>query len=92
MKTKIYLRIAKNKKSGIAVSATTRPSHEPLHAQTYGKAAFPTVAFAVEFDIPDELFKQAEEVVAKINLRKKNGVVCGKISAPAASERETENT
>lgn len=83
MKTKIHLRIAKNKKGGLAVSATTRPSYEPLHTQNYGKAAFPTVAFAVEFDIPDALFKQADEVVAKINLEKKNGVVCGKIMAPS---------
>lgn len=83
MKTKIYLRIAKNKKGGVATSATTRPTYDPLHSQQYGKPTFPTVAFAVEFDIPDALFKQAEEVVAKINLEKKNGVVCGKITAPS---------
>jgi hypothetical protein len=82
MKTKVYLRIAKGSK-GSRVSASPKPCYEPIrNAKSYtsdSDKALPTVAFALELDIPDDLFKQAEQVAAQINLTKKGATVCGTV-------------
>jgi len=82
MKTKIYLRIAKTDKGRTSVAASVRPNYEPLMcAKPHNvKLALPTLSFAVEFEVPDELFKQAESVVATINLTKEKAVICGKVA------------
>lgn len=84
MKTKIYIRIGQHKNGRLSASASTKPNYDPLRGtKSYGNAkALPTLAFAVEFEFPDALLKQAEQVAAKINLEKKDAVVCGKITAP----------
>lgn len=70
MKTKIYLRIATpNGKGKPAVRASLKPDYSPIEASYYKKGIFyPTVAFAIEIDIPDASFKRAEKVIAQFNL------------------------
>lgn len=68
MKVKAYMRIAKHVggRKGYAINATRNPSYRPLEG-TRGDV-LPTVMFAVEFDIPDKAFKQAEQVIAEITI------------------------
>lgn len=72
MKTKIYLRITnKTGKGKPSVKVSMKPDYSPIESVGYyGRKSkfYPTVAFAVEIDIPDASFKRAEEVVATLNL------------------------
>ena len=73
MKTKIYLRIANPTGRGkTTVKASMKPDYSPIEGvknwkQKHG-TFYPTVAFAIEIDIPDESFKRAEKVIAQFNL------------------------
>ncbi len=82
MKTRIYLRVAKNGNKQ-KVEASIRPTDQPLHKPAYrGEKEFlPTVGFAVDFDIPDVLFSKASIVVAEINLSTKEAKVLSAIPA-----------
>ena len=71
MKDKVYLRVAKTKRGKLRYTASTRPSNAPISEQ-YGDTFLPTISFALELDIPDELFKKAEQTIAKINLEAKD--------------------
>lgn len=84
MKTKIYIRIGQNKNGKLKVVGGSRPSYDTLLGPPHlgVTSVLPTVAFAVEIEFPDVLLKQAEQVAAKINLDKKNAVVCGTVVAP----------
>lgn len=66
------MRIAKsNGKGHVAVKASTKPDYSPIEGARYGSGRgtfYPTVAFALDIDVPDEAFKKAEQVVAKLNL------------------------
>lgn len=69
MKTKIYMRIAKHptgRKATYKVHAGTEPDQRPLIGPS--AQVLPTVAFAVEFEIPDAAFRGAEQVIAQINI------------------------
>ena len=73
MKTKVYLRVASsNGKGKVAVRASSKPDYSPIEGVKMWKKShgtfYPTVAFAIELDIPDEAFKKAEQVVARLNL------------------------
>jgi hypothetical protein len=69
MKVTAYLRVAKKHpaargpKAVIQANATPSSGDVPIYA---GPEPLPTVAFAISLDIPDELFKRAEQVVAEI--------------------------
>ena len=65
---KTFLRIAKGKR-GYTVDASNKPKYDAIQSSGYGSEAFPTVSFAVIFNVPDELFKHAERVAAEINLQ-----------------------
>lgn len=72
MKTKIYLKVAKSIRKGMLYKASSKPDYSPIEsAKYYNKRGvfLPTVAFAIEIDIPDESFKRAEKVVAQLNLK-----------------------
>ena len=84
MKTTTYLRFAKTKR-GVKVEASSKPSYEPLSVGEYN-GFLPTVWFAVEFYIPDELFAQAERTVASINLEMENSRVRAKVMVPAVKK------
>ena len=65
MKQRIYLRVAKHPNGKAKVTAGVRPSNEPLSI-TAGH--LPTVAFAINVEIPDEAFRQAERVIAELKI------------------------
>jgi hypothetical protein len=72
MKTKLYLRIAKNlsRKGGFISRVSSKPDYEPVSV-TDGRRRtkfYPTVSFVVEIELPDEAFKKAEQVVARLNI------------------------
>lgn len=72
MKTKIYLRISSTTgKRRPAVRASMKPDYSPIEGTVSYKQKkfFPTVAFAVEVDIPDNAFKRAEKVLATLILK-----------------------
>lgn len=66
MKTTAYLRVAKMPNGRHKIVANTRPQHAPVN-DTHGYP-YPTVAFAVKLEIPDAAFRQAERVIAEINI------------------------
>jgi hypothetical protein len=77
MKTRIYLRVAKNGYK-YKVDASTKSSEEPIFLpKQYNreKQALPTVGFAVDFEIPDQLFSKASVVVATINIATKDATI-----------------
>lgn len=85
MKTTIYLRIAKGGRKGFKVSASTTPDHSPMiHKGGYkeGDVYLPTVSFGMNIDIDDQMFKQAETIVADINVAMKEGKINSEIVIP----------
>jgi hypothetical protein len=66
VKVKAHIRVAKTPR-GAKVAATTKPTLAPLYDSHNN--ILPTVAFAVEFDVPESMFKQAENVVASITIK-----------------------
>lgn len=70
MKCRVFLRVAKTKSSkGYRVAASTRPNDSPIRNDAWSKPDFfPTVAFAVDLDIPESAFKRAEQVVAALEV------------------------
>lgn len=68
-KVRAHLRIARTQK-GNKIEASAKPNYEPLSTAVYGggKDFLPTIFFAVDFEIPEILFTQAENVVALVNL------------------------
>lgn len=68
MKIKAYLRVAKNPRGRrpYRVTASQQPNHQPLE-NSVGDP-LPTLSFAVVFDVPENAFKQAEQVIAEITI------------------------
>jgi hypothetical protein len=67
LKVRAYLRVAKTiGRKGYKVVATTVPSDGSLLDSSGG--VLPTVGFAVDFILPDELFKRAEQVIAEVEV------------------------
>lgn len=79
MKTRIYLRVARKGLYGrVRVAASTVSNEDPIFIPaSYGhaKEALPTVGFAVDFEIPDQLFSKASVVVATINIATKDAAI-----------------
>lgn len=69
MKCKVYMRVAKSRgPKGYRVAASIRPNYQPLKIEGYNERALPTAAFALDLDIPEEIFRRAEQVLAEIEL------------------------
>lgn len=72
MRARIYLRIAKTStggrggSKGFRVAATSKPSHRPIEASV--GEPLPTAAFAIDLVIPDEMFTEAERVIAELTV------------------------
>lgn len=64
MKLKAFIRVARGANGKAKIEATVRPSAKPL-TDSNGHE-LPTIGFAVTFDVPDAMFKRAEQVVAEI--------------------------
>lgn len=89
MKTKIYLRVAKGGRNGYRAEASAVPNYDPIKKQSAYNSHYeflPTVAFAVEFDIPDEMFKQSERVIASVNVAMKDAKITGEMLVPMIKE------
>lgn len=82
MKQTLYVRAAKHPRGGKSKVVTgTKPSH---HALTDSSGnAMPTVSFAVELNVPDELFSRAQRVVASIDVDAQDVTVPVSIAMPA---------
>lgn len=65
MKGKVYLRIAKSK-SGYRYAIDRKKNNKPLNNGYYRKTYFPTITIALNLDINDKLFEQAQ---AEIDLK-----------------------
>lgn len=67
MKVRTYIRVAKkapgSRSPHYMLKANVTPSTEPLYS---GPEPLPTVSFAIDLDLPDEMFKTAERVIAEI--------------------------
>lgn len=66
MRVRTYLRVAKTKSGGVQVAATATPSHKPL-MDPRGRP-LPTAAFALDLELPDVMFKRAEQVLAEVRV------------------------
>lgn len=81
MRIKIYIKVAKDGYKN-KVSGSTKSSDEPLSkAGKYGqgKTFLPTVGFAVDFDIPEELFSRAQTTIASINVGTKEAKILSEL-------------
>lgn len=67
MKIKTYMRVARTDAGRTKITANSRPSDEPLK-DTSGNA-LATVAFAVEFTVPDEAFRRARQLIARVEVQ-----------------------
>jgi len=87
MKVKIYLRVAKNTggRTAFKVDARPTPDYRPLNKGqgTYTETPLPTAAFAVVLDVPDELFRHAERVLAEIEIPADKAVVAAEVAEAA---------
>lgn len=84
MKVRAYLRVAKTgrgSRSPYKIHASSKPDHRPL-SSGYGRSetVLPTVAFAIDVDIPDKLFKQAEQVIAEITIPEDQAVIAAEVA------------
>lgn len=77
MKARAYVRVAKGRSGKPIVTATARASAEPLK-DPRGRA-LPTVAFAVELEIPDALFARAEEVIATMIIPEDAAIIAAEV-------------
>lgn len=81
-KVKVYIRVGKSMKGNTRgrtyVEASRTPSREALYNS---KEALATVAFAVDLDIPDRLFTQAEEVIAELRITSSKQTIAAEVKA-----------
>lgn len=78
MRTRVYLRVARDKRGKARVVATAKPSAMPLVSGTPG-AALPTVAFAIDLNVPDVMFNQASRVVAELTVTETSADIAAEV-------------
>lgn len=84
-KVRAYIRVAKNGYK-YKIDASVKSSEDPIFKPAQynrPKEALPTVGFAVDFEIPDQLFSKASVVVASINIATKDAVILSGVPTPA---------
>lgn len=69
-RVKAYLRIARHPggRKPFKVWAGVSPNPEPIRVGTNNDVMLPTAHFAVVLDIPDEMFRRAEQVLAVVDV------------------------
>lgn len=85
MKATVYLRIAKGGKKGYKVEASLEPNYLPIIQKggfNQSDVYLPTVSFGAVFNLDEAMFKQAETIVAEINVALKDGVIANEIVIP----------
>lgn len=88
MRVKTYLRIATRKGARPIVDARATPSQSPL---TQRGEPLPTVAFAIELNIPDAMFKRAEQVIATVDVPESAARVIADVSIAAEPQEGGEH-
>jgi len=63
---KVYVRMAENQR-GMRVESSTTPNYNPL-SNSYGET-LPTAMFALNLEVPKELFRQAEKTLADVEIK-----------------------
>jgi hypothetical protein len=69
VKVRAHIRVGRNTQSArrpYRVDASASPNQMPLVSST--GHTLPTVTFAIDLNIPDELFEQAQRVIAEITI------------------------
>ena len=86
-KIRAYIRIAKNGWK-YKIDAGAKDNSAPLHLTGYRneKTFLPTVAFAVDLNIPDELFSKASRVIGEINIALKDAVIASDVVVPSGKK------
>lgn len=82
-KVRAYIRVAKNGYK-YKIDASVKSNEDPIFLPAQynrSKVALPTVGFAVDFEIPDQLFSKASVVVASINIATKDATILSGIPA-----------
>jgi len=76
MTIKLYIRVAKFEDQ-LIIKASPNVSNEAL-TKRVGRTTYtcPTVSFAIDVDIPDEMFEQAEKVIARVAVDSEEITVC----------------
>lgn len=81
MKQTLYVRVGKHPRGGRSkVMSGSKVSHHPV-TDSQGNP-MPTVSFALEVEVPDELFTQAQKVVASIDVTAQDVTVPISIAMP----------
>jgi len=63
----VYMRMARNSRGGVKSECSShKPSYVPL-TDSIGEP-LPTAFFALNLEVPDELFDQAEQVLGEISV------------------------
>lgn len=77
MKVKLYMRVAKQRSGFKAAVVTRKASTSPLFDSN--ARALPTIAFALELDVPDGMFRQAEQVIAALKVPESAAVIAADV-------------
>lgn len=77
MKVKACIRVGRDRQGRHRLVATSKPSHLPL-TKSDG-TELPTVAFAVEFDVPDAMFRQAEQAIATLVIPESQATIAAEV-------------
>lgn len=78
MNLRVYLRVAHQPSGKPKVAAGVRPSKLPLYDSS-GNRPIPTVAFAIDLDLPDAMFRAAERVIAELTVPESAAEVAAKV-------------
>lgn len=80
----VYLRVSKDGGRGPKVVASTKPNYEPLktRAGQWNEKALPTLAFAIELEIPDDAFDTAARVIASLEIPEDATQVAATVTLP----------
>jgi hypothetical protein len=77
MKTKVYLRIARDARGRAKTAVTSKPTDAPLY--DVHNNALPTVAFAILVDIPGLMFDRASQVLAEITVPEEDAKIAAEV-------------
>lgn len=79
---KLYIRAARKDDDEIIIRAASKPNHKSLSEQGLYGEGYPTIHFAIELEIPPELFDNAESVAARIKVGDEPVTVTAGILSP----------
>ena len=82
MKLTIYMRVAQGANGKPKVAASINPNYKPLSTSTgtWNEKALPTAAFAITLDIPDEILRSAEQVLAELEIPESAAKVAAEVA------------